>query len=203
MEVHPDKTGIVYGKDSNRGGEDPPMQCTLLGFTFRPRRAQNRAGELLMSCLPGARGPAQQRMRPPSAQWPLPRQTSENLRTSSTPSHASLAGWGQYDGRFSPTAVWTGCRHFDLTLARGACRQYKTLRGHRRRSRRWLAKVARRESELVVHWRLWDGMAREGEPCASRGSRTVLRAAEGAVPLADSPTLTTTTGKVATEGSLT
>ena len=187
MEVHPDKTGIVSCKASNRGGEDPPMQCTFLGFTFRPRRAQNRAGERFMSCLPGASGPAQQPMRPPIAQGPLPRQTSENLGTFSTPSNASLAGWWQYDGSFSPTAVWTVCRHFDLTLARGACRQYKTLRGHKRRSRRWLAKVSRRESELFVHWRLWYGRAREGEPCASRGSRTVLRAAEGAVPLADSP----------------
>ncbi|HJY80841.1 MAG TPA: hypothetical protein VKK81_07130, partial [Candidatus Binatia bacterium] len=140
-----------------------------------------------MSCLPGASGPAQQPMRPPIAQGPLPRQTSENLGTFSTPSNASLAGWWQYDGSFSPTTVWTVCRHFDLPLARGACRQYKTLRGHKRRSRRWLAKVSRRESELFVHWRLWYGRAREGEPCASRGSRTVLRAAEGAVPLADSP----------------
>jgi RNA-directed DNA polymerase len=47
-----------------------------------------------------------------------------------------------------------------LTLARWACRKYKALRGHRRRSRRWLAEVSRRERERFVHWRLWYGMAR-------------------------------------------
>ena len=59
LELHPDKTRIVYCKDSNRGGDYPTIQFTFLGFTFRPRRAQNRAGELFTSFLPGASGPAQ------------------------------------------------------------------------------------------------------------------------------------------------
>jgi len=46
-----------------------------------------------------------------------------------------------------------------VTLAWWARRKYKPLRGHKRRSRHWLAKVSRRESELFVHWRLWYGRA--------------------------------------------
>ena len=71
--------------------------------------------------------------------------------------NAILAGWWQYYGSFYPTAVWKVFRHFDLTLAWWARRKYKALRGHKHRSRRWLAKVARRERELFVHWRLWYG----------------------------------------------
>ena len=160
LELHPDKTRIVYCKDSNRGGDYPTIQFTFLGFTFRPRRAQNRAGELFTSFLPGASGPAQKRMRQQIAQWHLPRQTTESLRTFSTHYNAILAGWWQYYGSFYPTEVWKVFRHFDLTLAWWARRKYKTLRGHKRRSRHWLAKVSRQESELFVHWRLWYGMAR-------------------------------------------
>jgi RNA-directed DNA polymerase len=160
LELHPDKTRIVYCKDSNREGDYPTIQFTFLGFTFRPRRAQNRAGALFTSFLPGASRPAQQRMRQQIAQWHLPRQTTENLRTFSTHYNAILAGWWQYYGSFYPTEVWKVFRHFDLTLAGWARRKYKPLRGHKRRSRRWLAKVSRREAELFVHWRLWYGMAR-------------------------------------------
>jgi group II intron reverse transcriptase/maturase len=160
LELHPDKTRIVYCKDSNRGGDYPTIQFTFLGFTFRPRRAQNRTGELFTSFLPGASRPAQQRMRQRIAQWHLPRQTTESLRTFSTRYDAILAGWWQYYGSFYPTEVWKVFRHFDLTLAWWARRKYKPLRGHKRRSRRWLAKVSRRESELFVHWRLWYGTAR-------------------------------------------
>jgi len=159
LELHADKTRIVYCKDSNRGGDYPTVQFTFLGFTFRPRRAQNRAGELFTSFLPGASREAQTRMRQQIAQWHLPRQTTENLPTLSTHYGTILAGWWQYYGSFYPTEVWKVFRHFDLTLARWACRKYKALRGHKRRSRRWLAKVSRRESELFVHWRLWYGRA--------------------------------------------
>ena len=160
LELHPDKTRIVYCKDSNRGGDYPTIQVTFLGFTFRPRRAQNRTGALFTSFLPGASRPAQTRMRQQIAQGHLPRQTSESLRTLSTHSNAILAGWWQYYGSFYPTEVWKVFRHFDLTLAWWARRKYKPLRGHKRRSRHWLAKVSRRESELFVHWRLWYGTAR-------------------------------------------
>lgn len=160
LELHPDKTRSVYCKDSNRGGDYPTMQFTFRGFTFRPRRAQNRAGELFTSFLPGASGPAQKRMRQQIAQWHLPRQTPGNLRAFAAQYGTILAGWWQYYGSFYPTEVWKVFRHFDLTLAWWARRKYKTLRGHKRRSRRWLAKVSRQESELFVHWRLWYGMAR-------------------------------------------
>jgi len=159
-ELHPDKTRSVYCQDSTRGGNYPTSEVTCLGFTCRPRRAQNRAGELLTSFLPGASGPAQKRRRQQIAQWHLPRPTTGTLRTFAAQSGAIVTGWWPYYGSLDPTEVWNVFRHFDVTLAWWARRKYKTLRGHQRRSRRWLAKVSRQESELFVHWRVWYGMAR-------------------------------------------
>jgi RNA-directed DNA polymerase len=36
LELHPDKTRIVYCKDDNRRGRFPVTGFTFLGFTFRP-----------------------------------------------------------------------------------------------------------------------------------------------------------------------
>ena len=44
LELHPDKTRIVYCKDSNRRGSHEHTSFTFLGFTFRPRRARRKDG---------------------------------------------------------------------------------------------------------------------------------------------------------------
>ncbi len=160
LELQADKTRIVYCKDSNRGGDYPTIQFTFLGFTFRPRRARTRAGKLFTSFVPGVSGEAQKRMRQQIQQWHLPRQTTGSLRAFAAQYDAILAGWWQYYGSFYRTEMRRIYQHFDLMLAWWARRKYKPLRRHKRRSRRWLAKVSRRERELFIHWRLGYGMAR-------------------------------------------
>ena len=44
LELHPDKTRIVYCKDSNRRGSHEHTSFTFLGFTFRPRGRSGRTG---------------------------------------------------------------------------------------------------------------------------------------------------------------
>src|SRR5215467_6066424 len=36
LELHPEKTKVVYGKDANRQGTHPNEKFDFLGFTFRP-----------------------------------------------------------------------------------------------------------------------------------------------------------------------
>jgi RNA-directed DNA polymerase len=45
LELHPDKTRIVYCKDDDRRGEYPEIKFDFLGYTFRPRRSKNRYGK--------------------------------------------------------------------------------------------------------------------------------------------------------------
>ena len=52
LELHPDKTRIVYCKDINRQGDFQCVQFTFLGYTFRPRKAVDKYGRV----YPMARG---------------------------------------------------------------------------------------------------------------------------------------------------
>ncbi len=52
LGLHPDKTRIVYCKDSNRRGSHESTLFTFLGFTFRPRRAQRKDGKVFTAFLP-------------------------------------------------------------------------------------------------------------------------------------------------------
>jgi RNA-directed DNA polymerase len=42
LEMHPDKTRIVYCKDASRKGKYPNTKFDFLGYTFQPRKVKNR-----------------------------------------------------------------------------------------------------------------------------------------------------------------
>src|ERR1700722_13591004 len=44
--LHPEKTKVVYCKDTNRQGEHEVIQFDFLGYSFRPRLAKWRGGLL-------------------------------------------------------------------------------------------------------------------------------------------------------------
>jgi hypothetical protein len=153
LELHPKKTRIVYCTDSKRRGEYPVTQFTVLGFTFRPRRAVSSAGKHFTGFLPGVSREAQKEMSQRIRSWHLPRQTPGTLAEFSVHYNAVLRGWWNFYGSFYPTALAPVFMRFDLALELWARRKFKRLRGHKRRSWHWLAQMARREPHLFVHWR--------------------------------------------------
>ena len=52
LRLHPDKTRVVYCKDSNRRAEHEHTSFTFLGFTFRPRKTRNKKGVQFTSFMP-------------------------------------------------------------------------------------------------------------------------------------------------------
>jgi RNA-directed DNA polymerase len=52
LELHSDKTRIVYCKDNNRRDQFPVTEFTFLGFTFRPRGAKDQHGVVFPAFLP-------------------------------------------------------------------------------------------------------------------------------------------------------
>jgi hypothetical protein len=65
-----------------------------------------------------------------------------------------IRGWINYYGHYYKSALYPTLRHIDAKLAQWAYWKYKSLRGHRRRARHWLDRVARRQSSLFAHWSL-------------------------------------------------
>jgi RNA-directed DNA polymerase len=52
LELHPDKTKVVYCKDDNRRGAHEHTSFTFLGYTFRTRSTRNKHGRMFASFLP-------------------------------------------------------------------------------------------------------------------------------------------------------
>ena len=154
LEVHPEKTRIVYCKDDDRPGKYPTEQFTFLGYTFRSRRAKNRWGQYFISFIPAVSNAAATRMRQKMRRWHLPRRSDKAIDDLARMWNPVLRGWIQFYGRFYKSALYSVFRHFNDLLVRWAMRKYKRLRRHRRRAIHWLGGLARRAPRLFAHWHL-------------------------------------------------
>ncbi|XDA04410.1 group II intron reverse transcriptase/maturase (plasmid) [Cupriavidus sp. Agwp_2] len=153
LTMHPEKSKIVYCKDSNRTGAYPNVQFTFLGFTFRPRRAVNKYGRRFTNFLPSVSNDALKRMRQTVRGWRMHRQTPAVLAGLAKQCNPILQGWWNYYGAFYQTGMLPLYRYIDEKLAQWARRKYKTLRRHERRSVAWLRKMKLISPVLFAHWR--------------------------------------------------
>jgi RNA-directed DNA polymerase len=71
LQLHPQKTKVVYCQDANRTGEYPEWSFDFLGYTFRPRSSINRNREHFVSFLPAVSKQAAKRMRQRVRRWRL------------------------------------------------------------------------------------------------------------------------------------
>ncbi len=152
LTMHPDKSKVVYCKDSNRREDYPQTQFTFLGFTFRPRVAGSRSGKRFTSFLPAVSDEAMKSMRKTIRGWNLNRQTFANLERLANQYNAILRGWWNYYGSFYKTEMRKLFYYFSQRLASWARRKYKKLKCHKRRSFQWLNRVAKRQPRLFFHW---------------------------------------------------
>ena len=154
LQLHPQKTKIVYCKDDDRRASHEHEKFDFLGYTFRPRRSKNRWGRYFVSFTPAVSNQAATKMRQEMRSWRIHLRSDKTLDDLARMWNPVIRGWIQYYARFYKSALASVFRHLNRTLARWANRKFKRLRGHRRRAEHWLGGVARREPQLFAHWRL-------------------------------------------------
>ncbi|MCA1682043.1 MAG: group II intron reverse transcriptase/maturase [Actinobacteria bacterium] len=166
LELHPDKTRIVYCQDSNRRGTYENTSFTFLSYTFRPRRAlNNKRNVRFTSFLPGASRDKQTEFSRRVHAWRLHRRTDLTIAelangrkdedgTPLSPGiNPVLAGWFSYFTAFYPTAVDPLRQRIDRHLVRWVRRKYKRCKTNNQ-ARTWLNGVRQRAPDLFAHWQV-------------------------------------------------
>ena len=153
LELHPQKTRIVYCKDDDRKGRYPDESFDFLGFTFRPRRSKNRWGKYFINFSPAVSNRSVKEMRQRLRKWKLHLRSDKDLEDLARMVNPTLQGWMNYYGSFYKSALYPVFMNLNRTLTRWATRKYKRLRGHRRRATHWLGRIAQREPVMFAHWK--------------------------------------------------
>ncbi len=155
LEAHPEKTCIVYCRDSNRTEDHPRIQFDFLGYGFRPRRVRNnRDGRYFASFAPAIGRKAMKAIARTVRDWGLHAASEKELDDLSCMFNRYIRGWVNYYGRYHPSALYRTFACINRRLVRWAMKKYKRYRGHQRRATQWLRRIARKRPELFAHWQL-------------------------------------------------
>ena len=155
LELHPEKTKIVYCQDSDRPAQHDHIKFDFLGYTFRPRRARNRWGKMFVSFLPAVSRKAANAIRATIRSWRLgATRNNQSLEQIARFVNPYVRGWVNYYGRFYRSALTPVLRCLERALVHWARRKYKRLRHRQRRATYWLGRIARRDPSLFVIWQM-------------------------------------------------
>lgn len=154
LELHPEKTKIVYCKDSNRRGQSSNVEFDFLGFTFKPRMAKNSIrGVWFTNFLPAVSKKAMTSMNEKMKEWAIMRCTTCSLTEVVKAINPVVQGWINYYGKFYKAKLINFMDIVNVKLVHWAGRKYKRLRTSNRKAFRWLYGISRRSPTLFAHWK--------------------------------------------------
>lgn len=154
LELHPEKTRIVYCQDVNRQERYPDIQFTFFGYTFRPRKAVDKYGRVYVNFSPAVSREAMKAMRQTVRGWHLQLKCDKELSDLAHMFGPVLRGWSNYYGRFYASAIEPLWRSVNAYLVRWMQRKYKRLARGVTRAARVLGRLADRAPRSFVHWEL-------------------------------------------------
>ena len=149
LELHPDKTKIVYCKDTNRRDEAEHTSFDFLGYTFRGRLARGRRG-FFVSFSPAMSPKAKQAIGEQIRDWHLNRRSATDLAGLAQAINARIRGWFNYYGAFYRSELYAIAARIDEHLVRWAMQKFKRLRGQPTKAWRWLDAARQREQHLLA-----------------------------------------------------
>jgi RNA-directed DNA polymerase len=154
LELHPEKTRIVYCKDNRRRREYEHVTFDFLGYTFRPRAARKRE-ETFLGFLPAISSKAAKAIRQTIRSWRLSAtRSTQRLEDLAKLIDPVVRGWMNYYGRYYRSECVRVLRHINEVLARWARRKYKRLRRRKVGSIYWLGRLAQRDPNLLYLWQI-------------------------------------------------
>jgi len=153
LQLHPDKTRIVYCKDRNRRRKDcADTSFTFLGYTFRARKALARDGTSMFAAfLPAVSKEALKKMGEEIRSWRIHLRTATELQDLAAWINPIVRGWMTYYGRYYRTSLNSLLRRINAYLVRWARRKYKRLRTYKK-ARKWWEGLTARQPQLFAHW---------------------------------------------------
>jgi RNA-directed DNA polymerase len=151
LQLHPDKTRIVYCKDANRKGSFEHEGFTFLGYEFRERTVDGRNG-LFRSFSPAASRAALKRMGTEVRDWRLHRWVTGTAKDLADRINPVVRGWMQYYGAFNRQALRPLLKRINAYLIRWLRGKYRKLRRSWSTTLRAWWRGLEQAPRLFAHW---------------------------------------------------
>jgi group II intron reverse transcriptase/maturase len=154
LELHPQKTKIIYCKDKDRTENYPYTEFDFLGYTFKRVFIKDRLGRLQFNFLASVSRKSAKAFRDKLKALSIHRRTGCKIEMLAELLNPMIRGWLNYFGRFNFSAVRYTMDWVNRRLIKWAMCKYKRFKRHQHRTGEWLRKLAKREPSMFLHWSL-------------------------------------------------
>lgn len=154
LEIHPEKSRIVYCRSGNFSNTYENESFDFLGYTFRTRSAKSKDGKYFSAFTPAVSKNSSKSFREKI------RNGVRNNRTLSLKKLAELMnpiirGWMNYFMRYHASEAWkTGINYVNQTLVRWIKRTFKKAARSYIKAQKLLVRWANSVPELFYHWKM-------------------------------------------------
>lgn len=154
LEIHPEKTKIIYCKDGKRKAEYPNTKFVFLGYEFRRRSVQNSKDKsLFLSFTPAVSKEALKSMQGKIRELKIRKITVRNMEDIAKMVNPILNGWINYYGKFAPSALSPIWRYVNKTLVAWSMRKFKKLKGRKTQAGLMMQRISESNPKLFAHWK--------------------------------------------------
>lgn len=152
LTLHPDKTKIVYCKDSDRTLKYPNVSFDFLGFRFQPRRSCHLKTNRVFTGFDCAISPkAVKRMVSYFREFPFLNSSFKSIVGIASVLNPVIRGWINYYGKFRQYDMGRLFQILRARLIHYVRRRHKRYRG-KMKAIRFLDRVRKQYPTLFYHW---------------------------------------------------
>ena len=152
LELHPEKSKIVYCKSQYNKAEYKQVSFDFLGYTFRPHWTKTSGGHYGLYFYAEISRKSAKRIRAEINNWPWRYWCRKEISEIRTFGRSKLQGWLNYFGLFSRSGICNVLFHLDLRLSRWAKMKYKVL-GTLRQAADRVNQARVNNPHWFAHWR--------------------------------------------------
>lgn len=155
LELHPEKTKLVYCRDFRRQGNYPVVKFDFLGYSFQPRTTKSRKTERLFLGYDCAISiSSKKRIADKMEAWNIIGRPYKSIIELAQLLNPYIRGWVNYYGKFRRSAMNSIFQCLDKRIIRWARRRYKRYKTSMRRAFGWFNRVREQYPGLFYHWKI-------------------------------------------------
>ena len=155
LELHPEKTKLVYCKDYRRRDNYPVVKFDFLGYSFQPRTTKSRkTGKLFLGYDCAISISSKKRIADKMEELNIVGLTHKSIVGVAQFLNPYIRGWVNYYGKFRKSAMNSIFQWLNKRLIRWARKRYKRYKTSIKRAFQWFTRVREQFPGLFYHWQI-------------------------------------------------
>ena len=153
LELHPEKTKIVYCRDYRRKGKYKTVKFDFLGYSFQPRSARSKKnGKLFLGYDCAISISSRKQIAIKLRELEISKFNCDSIVGVAYRLNPMIRGWVRYYGKYKMYELTKVFRLLSSRLVWWARKRYKRYKTSLRKAYKWLSRVRKQFPNLFYHW---------------------------------------------------